>query len=144
MSSPSKPITITIPADRVDAVIRALSSAWDNAEHFGLEIIEDDPKIRALWHADCEILGELHGMVHDAAKTPSWSSIVTAAEVRAYIDDSEYPDDANVSVSASEIGDEIIASAMSIYDRRNNFQSETPLSEIADIAAALYRERNDK
>lgn len=63
-----KPITITIPADKVDAAIRALSSAWDNAEHFGLEIIEDDPEIRALWHADCEILGELHGMVIAAAR----------------------------------------------------------------------------
>jgi hypothetical protein len=61
-----KTYTITIPADKVNAVIRALSSAWDNAEHFGLEIIEDDPEIRAMWHADCEILGELHGMIRAA------------------------------------------------------------------------------
>jgi len=68
MSYPSKPITITIPADKVKHILSALIHACENAEHFGLDIIEDDPEIRDLWNADCDILGELHGVIHAAAR----------------------------------------------------------------------------
>jgi hypothetical protein len=65
-----KPVTITIPADKVDAVLAALEGACDNAAYWrdqeGVEDDGDTNEVREAWDADEKTLGELHGMIHDA------------------------------------------------------------------------------
>ena len=75
---------------------------------------------------------------------PLWVDIVLARDIRAYISESEYPDDAHLPIQADEIEDSIILKGMKAHDRRCNFNPENAISEISDTVAALWRERNDK
>jgi hypothetical protein len=60
-----KTYTITIPADKVDDILSALSSACDNAAHFA-RLDEDDDEVREVWLADERLLGELHDKISAA------------------------------------------------------------------------------
>lgn len=66
------PVTITIPADRVEDILSALAGACDNAAYWrdqeGVEDDGDTNEVREAWDADEKTLGELHGMIHDAAR----------------------------------------------------------------------------